>query len=131
MIPVSVSDTSQNWNTNTQSTNDGTDRLLSADIWVTQLTKEAKDFVSKATKKIELGDVSVSRSTDTFTFVYSNNLVTACMQYVQRLAGRVASLNPEELRAIMDDITSNAPNQLVYNIMMGLCGNAVDKELVS
>jgi hypothetical protein len=127
MIPGSVSNTSQNWNN--QSADGGTDRSVSTDTWVTQLTKEAKDFVSKATKKIELGDVSVTRSTD--TFVYSDNLVTACMQYVQCLAQRVSTLSPEELRAVMDNVTSNSPNQLVYDIMADLYGHNVDKELVS
>jgi hypothetical protein len=55
LFPGSVSITSQNWNN--QSTDGGTDRLVSTDTWFTQRTKEAKDMVSKATKKIESGDV--------------------------------------------------------------------------
>jgi hypothetical protein len=113
LFPGSVSVTSQNRNNQSTDGGPGTDRSVSTDTWFTQRTKEAKDFVSKATKKIELGDVSVTRSTD--TSVHSDNLATACMQYAQRLAQRVSALSPEELRAIMDDVTNNAPNQSVYD----------------
>jgi hypothetical protein len=105
LFPGSVSVTSQNWNN--QPTDGGTDRLVSTDTWFTQRTKEAKDMVTKATKKIESGDVSAARLTD--TSVQSDSSANACMQYAQRLAQRVSALSTEELRAIMDDVTYNAP----------------------
>jgi hypothetical protein len=85
-------------------------------------------MVSKATKKIELGDVSATCLTD--TSVHSDSSANACMQYAQRLAQRVSALSTEELRAIMDNVTNNAPNQSVYDIMADLY-SFVNKDLVS
>jgi hypothetical protein len=85
-------------------------------------------MITEATKKIESGDVSTSRPTD--TSVQSDSSANACMQYAQLLAQRVSSLSTEELHAVMDDVTYNAPNQSVYDIMMTLY-SFVDEELVS
>jgi hypothetical protein len=125
-FPDSASVTSQNWNN--QSTDGGTDRSVSTDTWFNQHTKEAKDMFTEATKKIESGDISATRSKD--TSVQSDSSANACMQYAQRLAQRVSSLSTEELHAVMDDVTYNAPNQSVYDIMVALY-SLVDEELVS
>jgi hypothetical protein len=120
---------SKNWNNIVRPTTDDTEKSVSTNSWVTRLTMEANDFVSKATKKMESGDISVSRSVD--SIAPSHDTGAACTQYAQRLAERVSSLTPEEIHVIIDDISSNAPNQSIYEIMMQLYGDDVDEELIS
>jgi hypothetical protein len=120
---------SKNRNNTAHSKTDDTEKSVSTNSWVTRLTMEADDFVSKATKKMESGDISVSRSVD--SIAPSIDTGAACTQYAQRLAERVSSLTPEEIHVIIDDITSNAPNQSIYEIMMQLYGGDVDEELIS
>jgi hypothetical protein len=74
-------------------------------------------------------DLSFSRSAD--SIARSNDTSTAYVQYAQRLADRISSLTPEEIIVIIDDVSSNAPNQSIYDVMMELYGNVIDEEFIS
>jgi hypothetical protein len=74
-------------------------------------------------------DLSFSQSAD--SVARSNDTSTAYVQYAQRLADRISSLTPEEIIVIINDVTSNAPNQSIYDVMMELYGNVIDEEFIS
>jgi hypothetical protein len=122
MIPGGNPKSSKNRNNNVSSTTDGTEKSVSTEDLIARLHK--MDELHKMKE-----DLSFSRPAD--SIARSDNTSTAYVQYAQRLADRVSSLNPEEIRVIIDDVSSNAPNQSIYDVMMELYGNVINEEFIS